>query len=165
MLLYVICEACGIAGNVLVADEANLPRCPRCEGRLSVGAKGGAGRGHEERGFDEEIVAWVSQPSELAASHPDSDVVCRSCGWAGVMPFDSDRGDSICPACLAVYWMKPPPGHHSVACPGCGQPVEYSDLDRGKTILCGACNYFLGCLVAPEKHAYRNRRRRPAVTR
>jgi hypothetical protein len=159
MLLYVTCEACGVAGSILVADEANLPGCPRCDGRLSVRARGGAERSTRVRGFDEEIVAWVSEPYAAAPVYPDQEVVCRACGWAGVMPFDSDRGDSICPACLAVYWLKPPPGHRSVACPGCGQPVEFSDLDRGRTILCPACNYFLGCLVPPEKHPYRARRR------
>jgi hypothetical protein len=47
-----------------------------------------------------------------------------------------------------------------VDCPGCGKAVEYSDKDRGKTILCPGCNYFLGCLIPAEKHTYRKRRGR-----
>jgi hypothetical protein len=159
MLLHVVCESCGVAGRVLVADEAHLPRCPRCETRLAIAAGGGEDPENRQPGFDEDIVAWISDPPGATASHPDVEVVCRRCGWAGVLPLESDRGDSICPACLAVYRLKPPPGHRVVPCPGCGQPVEYSDLDRGKTILCPACNYFLGCLVPPEKHPYRSRRR------
>ena len=159
MLLIAICETCGDVEIVRIADDANLSRCPRCQGRAPVGTRGDEERDHEERNFDEEIATWVSEPSKAVVSHPAGEVVCRQCGWAGVVPFDSARGDSICPACLAVYWLKPPPGHRSVACPGCGQPVEFSDLDRGKTILCRACNYFLGCLIPPEKHAYRARRR------
>jgi hypothetical protein len=159
MLVDVVCEACGEACCALIEDEADLPGCPRCGGRLSVEAGLSEARDCYERGSDDEIVSWVSQPSEAATSLSDRKAVCPSCGLSGVMWLDTDRSGSICPACLMVYRTDPPASLRSVACPGCGEPVEYSDLDRGRTIICGECKYFLGCLVPPEKHPYRVRRR------
>jgi hypothetical protein len=159
MLIDVVCEACGEAFSVLIEDEADLPGCPRCGGRFSVEAGLCEARDYCDRGSDDEIVSWVSQPSEAPTALRDRESVCPSCGLEGVMWLDSERTGSICPSCLVVFRSDAPASLRIVACPGCGEPVGYSDLDRGRTIICGACKYFLGCLVPQEKHAYRARRR------
>ncbi len=158
MLVPFICTDCGQSGSASVESEADIPPCLHCGRKLAV-----------DRGSDEElaivraqladeIVSWVTQPLETPEADSGSEMICPDCGYAGAMPFDPDHEGVICPACMAVHRRKRPPGYRIVECPGCGGTVEYSDLDRGKTIICVTCKYFLGCLVPPEKHGYRTDR-------
>jgi len=54
--------------------------------------------------------------------------------------------------------MRPDRGQHAVDCPNCRQPIEVHEKDRGKTIVCPQCNYFLGCVLRSEKRRYGARR-------
>ncbi len=157
MLVPFICNDCGEAGSVLLEQEADIPRCPRCAGELSIERTGDEEPVFLHGDLDDDVVSWVSQPSESPEVRSGGEIVCSACGYAGVMSYDSDQGDAICPACMTVFRKKRPPGYVTIDCPSCGQIVEYSDIDRGKTIICPGCKYFLGCLVPPEKHAYRSR--------
>ena len=68
----------------------------------------------------------------------DGVATCISCGFEGLMQYDSDRGDTICPACLTVSRSRPERGQQIVDCPNCRQPIEVHEKDRGKTIVCPA---------------------------
>ena len=166
MLVHVVCMACGEYGSIFGRRRSgdDPPACPRC-GRAARGRAPATSRQRSSmRPIDENIVSWVSQPREWPDHRPDVDDTCPGCGLMGVMSCDSARGDTICPACMKIYWRERPRGYGTIACPGCGQIVEYSDIDRGKTIICPGCKYFLGCLVPPEKHAYRRRRDRAPLS-
>jgi hypothetical protein len=108
-----------------------------------------------DRAIDEQVLSWLSQPSGSAPLSAGGDLTCRSCGYEGLMQYDSVQGDTMCPACMAVYTTRPTGDRRVIDCPGCGQAVPYGERDRGKTILCPACKYFLGCLIPAEKHRYR----------
>jgi hypothetical protein len=158
MRLQINCSACGLVGTVLVEEEPEIPRCPRCGGPLAVESVPTETSAAHRGAIDDEIVSWLSRSAPASERSTDVDLACSSCGFAGLMPFDSARGDTICPACLAVYRTKPISDHRAVTCPACGLSVEVSDRDRGKTILCPDCRYFLGCVIPAEKHAYRGHR-------
>jgi phage FluMu protein Com len=157
MLFPFVCTACGVYGSISVGPDAGILKCPRCAGVLSVERAGDESQTALEKPIDDIILSWVSQPRELPDDRPADDNICPACGLDGVMSCDSARGDTICPACMSVYWRKRPRGYGTIDCPSCGRTVEYSDIDRGRTIICPGCKYFLGCLVPPEKHAYRAR--------
>ena len=71
------------------------------------------------------------------------------------MQYDSERGDTICPACLAIYRTRPESVRRRLMdCPNCQKPIELHESDRGKTIVCSECNYFLGCVLLPEKRRF-----------
>ena len=91
---------------------------------LSAEAGPSEARDGFQRGFDDEIISWVSEPSQAATPLPDRDPVCPSCDLSGMMWIDSEREGFFCPDCRLVYGMTPPASLRSVACPGCGQPVE-----------------------------------------
>ncbi len=158
MNVDVICLACGEAGSILVDDEGDIPGCPRCGKPLAFDAGRVYERAMPSRKIDDDVVSWVSRPFEPADAKKGVDAICSVCGDGVLMPLVSDLADAICLSCLASIETKPVLTYREVDCPGCGEVVRYSDLDRGKTIICRACNYFLGCLVPPEKHAYRRRR-------
>ncbi len=153
-----VCYGCGVYGHISVGPEAGILKCPRCASVISIEPTGDASRDALDRPVEEMIASWVSESGESREAQPDVRTLCPSCGLDGVMSCDSARGDTICPSCMTVYWREKPRGYGTVACPGCARTVEFSDLDRGTTIICAACKYFLGCLVPPEKHAYRAHR-------
>jgi hypothetical protein len=161
MFHQVTCSSCGEDGRVLAEDRQDLPSCPRCGGSLVWESPHSDEAEPPRDAVDADILSWLSQPLPLPSpsSQPraSDDLDCPFCGYRGLMPFDSDRGDTLCPACLAVYQMRSLPGQQSVDCPNCEQTFEISDRDRGKTILCPVCHYFLGCLIPAEKHSYRKR--------
>jgi hypothetical protein len=158
MHFHFVCTDCGVYGSISVGPEAGSLRCPRCSALISIEPTGDVSQDALHKPVDDMIASWVSEPGESAEERLDADNICPSCGLDGVMSCDSARGDTICPACMTVYWREKPRGYGTVACPGCARTVEFSDLDRGKTIICEGCKYFLGCLVPPEKHAYRAHR-------
>jgi len=160
MFVHFHCADCGEAGSVSVELEADIPTCPRCGRVLSVERSGDEERAIHHGDVEDDVVSWVSQPLERTEARSDGEMICTDCGYAGAMSYDPDQGGVICPACTMVHRPKRPQGYGTIECPGCGRTVEYSDLDRGKTIICRGCKYFLGCVVPPEKHAYRAHRAR-----
>jgi uncharacterized paraquat-inducible protein A len=157
MLYQVTCSACGLTGGLLVEDGAHAPRCPRCGAQLTSESVSGQETAAHDRAIDDQVLSWLSQTSGSAPLTSGGDLTCRLCGYEGLMQYDSAQGDSICPACMAVYTTRSIGDGRVIDCPGCGQAVTYGERDRGKTILCPACKYFLGCLVPAEKHRYRAR--------
>jgi hypothetical protein len=160
MLLHVTCSSCGEAGSILVEHEEDIPRCPQCGHSLGVETRATKKSQALAAGIDDDIVSWLAA-APLAPERESVPVAtCMSCGYEGLMEFDSDRGDTICPACLAVTRTAPRDNRRHVDCPGCGRSVDFSEKDQGKTIICPSCKYFLGCLIPAEKHSYRKRRAR-----
>jgi hypothetical protein len=152
------CPKCAECGW-MVADEPVLaPQCLKCGHRVEFEPLANSGSPHTGSAVDDIVVSWLSQPQSQPspARSPESDATarCASCGWDGLMPFESPRGDTICPSCLAVYRTKPVPVHQLVECPNCTRPIEVYESDRGKTIVCSECNYFLGCVLLPERRRF-----------
>jgi uncharacterized protein YbaR (Trm112 family) len=145
---------------MIIDDGAEIPACPRCGHRLEIDrlpepealpeclAPGNAST------IDGFVLSWLMRPTDLPAraSRPDSE--CPACGYAGLMSLDSDQGDLICPACLQAHRTKQAPVRTERPCPHCGRAIELREKDRGKTIVCPDCKYFLGCLLLPEKHKH-----------
>ncbi|HZW34832.1 MAG TPA: hypothetical protein VFF52_29185 [Isosphaeraceae bacterium] len=158
MDLLVSCPCCGATARILAEDLGSLPRCPACGHELTIEpARPGWGAA-----LDDEIQSWLSEPGGVPAGPSSGDATCLTCGYAGLMEFDSAHGDRICPACLSVDQTRTTGQDRTVACPGCGAALDISERDRGKTIICPGCKYFLGCVLPAEKHAYRRARRQPA---
>jgi uncharacterized protein YbaR (Trm112 family) len=160
MDVQVSCPCCRETGRILAEDLGSLPRCPACGHELTIESASEQERPGRGRAIDDEIQSWLSEPGGSPAAASSGAATCLSCGYAGLMEFDSARGDLICPACLAVYRTRTTGQSRTVACPGCETSLEISDRDRGRTIICPACKYFLGCVIPAEKHAYRRRRAR-----
>jgi predicted amidophosphoribosyltransferase len=151
MLRRVTCPACGKRGSVLADDDQSIPPCPICGQPFEAQPSGF----EESTGLEpsiEEIVSWVSQAGSLAELATLR--ACVSCGSERLMLYQSERGDLICAACLAVCWSQPHPVHEIALCPNCGQSIDLYESDRGKTIVCPDCNYFLGCMLRPEKRRF-----------
>ena len=160
MFALATCPYCRWTARVLVEDLGSLPRCPVCGHELTLAVTSAQGRPVRGGAIDDEIQSWLSQPGGSPAAASSGETTCSSCGYEGLMEFDSARGDRICPACLAVYRTRRADPPRTVECPGCGASLEISDRDRGKTIICPGCKYFLGCVLPAEKHTYRRRRTR-----
>ena len=48
----------------------------------------------------------------------------------------------------------PEPVQLRTDCPNCQHPIELHESDRCKTVVCPECNYFLGCVLRPEKRRF-----------
>src|ERR1700722_17024742 len=114
MLFQFDCTDCGAYGSISVEPEPVILRCPRCAGVLSVERTGDESRTILHESIDDDIVSWVSQPREWPDDRPDVDDICPACGLNSVMSCDSARGDTICPACMTVYWRKLPRGYGTI---------------------------------------------------
>jgi hypothetical protein len=160
------CPKCAECGW-MVADEPVLaPQCLRCGHRVEFEPLAKSGFPDTGSAVDDIVVSWLSQPQFQPSPDrsPESDATarCASCGWDGLMPIESPRGDTICPACLAVYRTKPVSVHQLpvpvlrqlIDCPNCARSIEVYESDRGKTIVCSECNYFLGCVLLPERRRF-----------
>jgi DNA-directed RNA polymerase subunit RPC12/RpoP len=145
------CSNCGEHGWILSDEPTVAPRCLRCSHRLEVEPAGVDGNSRGSVTVDDTVVSWLSQPSLVPSPRSDAVASCVSCGFEGLMQYDSQRGDTICPACLAVYRSRPERGRQLLDCPNCQRPIEIHESDRGKTIVCPECNYFLGCVLRQEK--------------
>jgi hypothetical protein len=148
------CPNCGEHGGILAEEGSGIPRCPRCAHSLLIEPLIGDRPETANRDIDDAVVSWVSQPAPAPASKTDRVAACRACGFEGVMQYESDRADTICPACLSVFRSRPERSGQVVPCPNCAQPIELGEKDRGKTIVCAACNYFLGCVLPFEKRRF-----------
>jgi hypothetical protein len=148
------CPNCGDHGWILSDELTVAARCLRCSHRLEVEPMMFEGPLREESTIDQAVVSWVSEPSHVPMAQAVEVASCVYCGFEGLMQYDSPKGDMICPACLAVYRTKPEPPRQLIDCPNCQAPIELHESDRGKTIVCTGCNYFLGCVLLPEKRRF-----------
>jgi hypothetical protein len=150
MLAGFRCPNCGAQGGILAEERSDIPRCPRCRTRLLLEPLREFGTTVVNRTIDDDVVLWVSQPTSGTIPKTDGLATCAACGFEGLMQYDSDRGDTICPACLTVTCARPERAKQVVNCPNCCEPIALHERDRGKTIVCKACNYFLGCVLRSE---------------
>jgi hypothetical protein len=118
------CPNCGEHGWILSDEPTVAPRCLRCSHRVEVEPPAVEVTPRESRGFE------------------------------GLMPCASPKGDTYCPTCLAIYRTAPIPVQQLEDCPNCQKPIEVYECDRGKTIVCPECNYFLGCVLRPERRRF-----------
>ena len=147
------CANCGERGWIMSDLPAVAPRCLRCRHRLEV-EPAAIDRSGESSATDESIISWLSQPPPVPVPRRDPLATCAFCGFEGLLQSCSPKGDTFCPTCLAIYRAKPEPVQQRLDCPNCGQPIEIHESDRGKTVVCLACNYFLGCVLRPEKRRF-----------
>jgi hypothetical protein len=148
------CLNCGEHGWILSDELTVAILCLRCGNRLELESAEIEWSPREESAIEEAVASWVSQPPHAPAAQPVAVESCVYCGFEGLMDYDSRRGDTICPACLAVYRTKAESPRQLIDCPNCQAPIEVHDSDRGKTIVCPGCNYFLGCVLLPEKRRF-----------
>ncbi len=148
------CPNCGDHGWLISDEGPVVPVCLRCGHRLDVQRAESRLPSRETSTIDDDVVFWISQRGEAKAPSPKPAAKCSSCGLEGLTPCDSPKGDTICLSCFAVSWAGPRPIHHSVDCPNCERTIEVYESDRGKTIVCGDCHYFLGCVLLPEKRRF-----------
>ena len=104
--------------------------------------------------IDDKVVSWLSQPAFAPLPKSDAVASCTSCGFEGLIQYGPERGDTICPACLAVCSARPERPREHVDCPNCNRAIEIREIDRGRTIVCPDCHYFLGCMFPPEKRRF-----------
>jgi hypothetical protein len=148
------CPICGERGWIL-SDEASVaPRCLRCRHRVEVEPAVLDATPCDSSAIDDSVVSWLGQDPPAPKHDGDAITTCVSCGFAGLMPCVSPRGDTFCPTCLAIYRARPEPVRQRINCPNCQAPIEVHEYDRGKTIVCLECNYFLGCVLRPEKRRF-----------
>jgi hypothetical protein len=148
------CPNCGEHGWILAEEPTVAPRCLRCSHRLEVEPAPFETIPHERSVIDDTVVSWLSQPPLVPLPRIDAVASCVSCGFEGVMQYDSRGGDPMCPACLAIYRPRPLSFQQFINCPNCQQPIEVLECDRGRTVVCPECNYFLGCVLLPEKRRF-----------
>jgi hypothetical protein len=90
---------------------------------------------------DDLIVSWLA-PAAVPVERSEATAArgCPGCGYAGEL--DQVGGCLVCPACAAE--IPTAPGGRIVHCPECAWAIGVSPEDRGKTIICPRCQYFLG---------------------
>jgi hypothetical protein len=154
MLRRFECPNCCEHGWVISEGVTNHPRCLRCGHRVEFKPAAFEAAARESSTFDDAVVSWLSDAPLAPLPASAAVASCRSCGFEGLMQYDSAKGDTICPACLAVYWRRPNRRHPVIDCPNCRRPIEVHESDRGKTIVCAGCNYFLGCVLRAEKRRF-----------
>jgi hypothetical protein len=149
----VTCAACGTEGKILVENPAELPRCSICGHALSLRPPAGP---PEQTSVDaDQIVAWLSVSEWMPSAAAASEYTCRSCGYSGAMDRDPARAGLICPACQTAYRAPPDRRTRAFDCPHCRTAFTLSAGDCGKTTVCPACKYFLGCIWPHEKRPRR----------
>jgi hypothetical protein len=148
------CPNCGEHGWVLSDEPTVAPRCLRCGHRVEVEPPAVEVTPRDSRAIDDTVASWLSQPSLAPMPRSDAVACCVSCGFGGLLPCASPKGDTYCPTCLAIYRAAPVPVQQLEDCPNCQKPIEVYECDRGKTIVCPECNYFLGCVLRPERRRF-----------
>ena len=118
------CVNCGEHGWILSDETDVAPRCLRCRHRLEVEPAVGEDSPSEGLAIDDTVVSWLSQPPSPRAPMSDAVARCVLCGFEGLMPCASPRGDTFCPTCLAIYRAKPEPVEQRIRLP------ELSEADR-----------------------------------
>jgi uncharacterized paraquat-inducible protein A len=158
MFIDITCSTCGENSRICTADEPGIRRCPRCGRSLERDSTSRDAARWEDLAIDDAVIGWiVRSPGEPTTESADVDT-CFSCGYEGSMPYDSERGIAICPACWAVRRDVPVEVPLVVDCPQCGQPINVFERDRGKTTVCPHCKYFLGCVLQSAKRRFGERR-------
>jgi DNA-directed RNA polymerase subunit RPC12/RpoP len=71
------------------------------------------------------------------------------------MPPKDRFGAVACPTCGELDRPPRRRGRSRTVCLDCGLIFELSSRDRGRTILCPGCNYFLGCLLPIERERFK----------
>jgi hypothetical protein len=144
----------------LIGDDAEIPNCPRCGRSVTIERSSAqqivaldqpTAAGAVD---DDSIVSWLAGAASSPPARSDGDAECPACGYQGLMAFDPERADLICPACLEDYPTKPAPARAEHRCPHCGRAIEIGEEHRGRTIICSGCKYFLGCLLPTEKRKH-----------
>ena len=148
------CPNCGDHGWLISDESTVVPVCLRCGHRLDAERAESRPPSPETRAIDDDVVFWLSQRDTATTSSSEPMAKCSSCGFEGLTPCDSPKGDTICPSCFAVSWTRPRPFHQLVECPNCQGTIRVYASDRGKTIVCSNCHYFLGCVLLPEKRRF-----------
>ncbi len=153
MLIRLTCPACGDQGTPLVDDLADLPHCPGCGQQFAVVSQAAALPPASTT--DAEILSWLSQPGSIPEAASNSAPDCRSCGYTGPLELDAERERYFCPACRSVCRPAVARPVKTTDCPHCGASFDLCESDRGRTVLCPECKYFLGCLLTVERLPYR----------
>lgn len=156
-MLHVICSSCNVDGILLVDESRDVPRCLKCGQPFQVRVTSSANGPSPLDGgpSDDLITTWLSEGPALPSPPRLFDFFCRSCRYAGLKPPKDRFGVVACPACGEID--RPPRrfGRSKTVCLDCGLVFELSPADRGRTILCPGCNYFLGCLLPIERQRHR----------
>ena len=148
------CPNCGDHGWLISDETTVVPVCMRCGHRLALERAESRLPARDTSTFDDDVVFWMSQLEAAQAPSTDPVAKCSECGFEGLSPFDSPKGDTICPACFAVSWTGPRPVLPAHRLPQLHAAIEVHESDRGKTIVCADCHYFLGCVLPPEKRRF-----------
>jgi hypothetical protein len=156
-MLHVTCVSCGVDGILLADESRDFPRCLQCGQPFRVRASSPA-KGESRVGgrlTDELVSTWLSEGPPLPRPARSFEFVCRSCGYAGSKPPKDRFGARVCPRCGELDRPRPRYGRSKTVCLDCGLIFELRSRDRGRTILCPRCNYFLGCLLPIERERYK----------
>jgi uncharacterized paraquat-inducible protein A len=150
MQFAMTCESCGEVDRILVENSGEIPRCPRCGQTYTAIAEADNKPFTGNSAIDDIVVSWLDRTPSASEPASAGEGICQSCGYAGMT-----RGQAICPACGALYRTPSPVVVPTVDCPNCGQAIELSANDRGKTTICPGCKYFLGCVNQTSQPNYR----------
>jgi DNA-directed RNA polymerase subunit RPC12/RpoP len=148
------CPNCGEHGFILSDEPTVAALCLRCSHRLEIEPDAFEVCPRDSSAIEDAVVSWLSQPPNQSERKIDDVSRCASCGFEGLMQCFSPRGDTFCPTCMAIYRARPEPVKQLIDCPNCSRPIEVHERERGKTIVCPDCNYFLGCVLPPEKRRF-----------
>jgi hypothetical protein len=151
MPINVVCPACGDHGTLLVDDSSAVPHCPVCGQPFAIVSLDAEAC----PAADDEILEWVAQAGATREPEPTTDPLCQSCGYTGPMELDRAGLRMFCPACLSVCERRVAILVGQSICPHCGGTFELYEHDRGRSVLCSHCKYFLGCLLPVERPEYR----------
>jgi hypothetical protein len=158
MVCRLRCPSCGDQGWIFTEDPPTVTRCLRCSHPLEIQPSANPASLRETTAIDDMVVSWLSRSPAASQPESDADAPCRSCGLRGLVPFNSPRGDMVCPTCLTIDRRATAPiqqlVQQLVECPNCTCPIKVYESDRGKTIVCSECNYFLGCVLLPERRRF-----------
>lgn len=174
MLIRLDCPRCGHSGDELADGRAESISCARCQARFALRLVPVAEpTPDDDDGPADEphLASWLgAQPLPAEAPSETESLDCFGCGYEGPMVLDPATPWPVCPACGRSRRILPAvdavgnprclpmsnsarpvqparyqPTHRELPCPECGEPLT---AERGKTVICPACNSFLGCLYA-----------------
>ncbi|MGO8843382.1 MAG: hypothetical protein ACLQF1_20340 [Methyloceanibacter sp.] len=148
---HVKCESCGVDGILLADESSDVPRCLQCGQPFQVESPG---KGYSRGGgppTEDLIATWLSHSPVGPPPAKSYDFSCRFCGYLGPKPRKNWLGVVACPGCGEVDRPRKRRGRTRAVCPDCCLVFELSGRDRGRTVLCPGCNYFLGCLLPVER--------------
>ena len=154
-MFHVTCVACGIDGILLHDESSDVPRCLQCGQPFQVVAQAKGQSPRRREPTDDVITTWLSEGPFRPPPAKSYEFACRHCGYLGPKPHKDRLGMVSCPACGEVDRAHRKYGRSRTVCPDCGLVFELLAHDRGRTVLCPGCNYFLGCLLPIERQRHR----------